>query len=52
LTADISDTRKWELSINILEILAQRKFISAESHAHSNAHKSQKKAALEPDNDK
>jgi len=42
MNAEISETIKATILGQIPEIPAQRKFVSAECHAHSNAHKLQK----------
>jgi len=48
MNAEISENiraRLLRLGVQILELLTQRKFVSAECHAHSNAHKPPKTVA-------
>jgi len=57
MNAEISETmgaRLLRFGVQIPELLTQRKFVSVEWHAHSNAHKPPKKKVMtsEPDNAK
>jgi len=45
MNAEISETRLLGFGVQIPELLTQRKFVSAECHVHSNAHKPPKAVA-------